>query len=123
MKTNTLYFVGRKKEVIRRRGENISAFEIEEVVSAHPAVMECAAIGIPSELTDEDVKLCVVLRQDMPLKPQDLIQFCTGKMAQFMIPRYVEFVDELPKTPTQKVEKYRLKELGVTGSTWDRERN
>ncbi len=118
-----LYFVDRKKEMIRRRGENISAFEIEEVVSAHPAVLECAAIGIPSELTDEDVKLCVVLRHDMPIKPQDLIQFCTGKMAQFMIPRYVEFVDKLPKTPTQKVEKYRLKESGITGSTWDRERN
>ena len=114
------FFVGRKKEVIRRRGENISAFEIEEIVSAHPTVLECAAIGIPSELTDEDVKLCVVLRPGMSLTPEKLIEFCSDKMAKFMLPRYVEFLDDLPKTPTQKIEKYRLKEAGVTPATWDR---
>lgn len=115
------FFVGRKKDVIRRRGENISAFEIEEIVNAHPAVLECAAIGVDSELTDEDVKLCVVVRPDKELRPEDLVDFCADKMAKFMLPRYVEFLDDLPKTPTQKIEKYRLKEAGVTRTTWDRD--
>ncbi len=115
------YFVGRKKDVIRRRGENISAFEIEEIVNAHPAVLECAAIGVDSELTDEDVKLCVVMRPGNELQPEDLVEFCADKMAKFMLPRYVEFLDDLPKTPTQKIEKYRLKDAGVTRSTWDRD--
>jgi crotonobetaine/carnitine-CoA ligase len=115
------FFVGRKKDVIRRRGENISAFEIEEIVNAHPAVLECAAIGVDSELTDEDVKLCVVVRPGEELRPTDLVDFCADKMAKFMLPRYVEFLDDLPKTPTQKIEKYRLKEAGVTRTTWDRD--
>lgn len=115
------YFVGRKKDVIRRRGENISAFEIEEIVNAHPAVLECAAIGVDSELTDEDVKLCVVTRPGSELRPEDLVEFCADKMAKFMLPRYIEFLDDLPKTPTQKIEKYRLKDAGVTRSTWDRD--
>jgi crotonobetaine/carnitine-CoA ligase len=113
------YFVGRKKDAIRRRGENISAFEIEEIVSGHPDVLEAAAVGVPSELTEEDVKVCVVLQQGSALSPEDLVSYCKGKMARFMVPRFVEFLEDLPKTPTEKIEKYKLKERGVTGRTWD----
>jgi crotonobetaine/carnitine-CoA ligase len=115
------YFAGRQKDAIRRRGENISSFEIEEVVDSHPAVLESAAFGIPSELTEEDVKVSVVLRPDTSLSPEDLIHFCEGRMAKFMLPRYVEFMTELPKTPTQKVEKHFLKEQHLERPVWDRE--
>ncbi len=117
-----LYFVGRKKEAIRRRGENISAFEIEEIVESHPLVLEAAAVGVPSELSEEEVKLCVVVRPGTSLSPGELVAFCEERMAKFMVPRYIELMDELPKTPTEKVEKYRLREAGVTAMTWDRER-
>jgi crotonobetaine/carnitine-CoA ligase len=115
------YFAGRKKDAIRRRGENISAYEIEEAVAAHPAILEAAAVGVPSELTEEEVKLCVVLRSGASLAANDLVAFCRERMAKFMVPRYVEFMSELPKTPTQKVEKYRLRDAGVTAATWDSE--
>ena len=116
-----LHFVERKKDSIRRRGQNISAFELEEVLNMHPAVLESAAIGVPSELTEEDVMAWVVLRPDHSLTPDKLIDHCEKNMARYMVPRFVEIVDELPKTPTEKVEKFRLKERGVTASTWDRE--
>jgi len=115
-----LYYMGRKKDAIRRRGENISAFEIEEVVEAHPAVLQAAAFGLPSELTEEEVKVCVVLRPGASLSPKELAAWCEARMARHMVPRYVEFLDRLPLTPTEKVEKYRLREAGVTESTWDR---
>jgi crotonobetaine/carnitine-CoA ligase len=116
------HFVGRKKDVIRRRGENISAFEVEEIVGGHPGVLECAAFGVRSELTEEDVKVCVVRRPGTALAADDLVRYCEGRMSRHMVPRYVEFVDVLPRTPTEKVEKYRLKEQGITAATWDRER-
>jgi carnitine-CoA ligase len=115
-----LYYLGRKKDAIRRRGENISAFEIEEVVEAHPAVLQAAAFGLPSELTEEEVKVCVLLRPGASLSPEDLVAWCEGRMARHMVPRYLEFLDQMPLTPTEKVEKYRLREAGVTESTWDR---
>ena len=115
-----LYFLGRKKDAIRRRGENISAFEIEEVVEAHPAVLQAAAFGLPSELTEEEVKVCAVLRPGAALSAQELVGWCAARMARHMVPRYVEFLPSLPLTPTEKVEKYRLREAGVTAATWDR---
>ena len=116
-----LHFVGRKSDSIRRRGENISAFEIEEVVLTHPDIVEAAAIGVPSEMTEEDVMLCVVPRAGSSVSPEDLVAFCESRMAKFMIPRYVEFRAELPKTETAKVEKYRLQQAGVGPDAWDRE--
>jgi carnitine-CoA ligase len=116
-----LYFLGRKKDSIRRRGENISSFEIEEVVEAHPAVLQAAAFGVPSELTEEDVKVCLALRPGFTLTPGELLAWCEARMARHMVPRYVEFLPKLPLTPTEKVEKYRLKEAGLTPGTWDRE--
>jgi crotonobetaine/carnitine-CoA ligase len=116
-----LSFVGRRKEAIRRRGENISAFEIEEVVESHPAVLEAAAYGVPSELTEEDVMIAVALAPGRSLPPEELLAFCEPRMARHMLPRYVDFLDRLPRTPTAKIEKYRLAERGVTPTTWDRE--
>jgi crotonobetaine/carnitine-CoA ligase len=117
------FFVSRKKDVIRRRGENISALEVEIVILSHPKVLECACFGVPSELGEEDVMVSVVSKPGMSLSPQELISFCEGKMAYFMIPRYVEFVESLPKTPTERVEKYKLKATRPNENTWDREKN
>jgi crotonobetaine/carnitine-CoA ligase len=116
-----LHFVGRRKDVIRRRGENISAFEIEEVLEAHPAVREAAAYGVPSELTEEDVMVAVVLRDGAALEAQELSAFCAERMARHTLPRYVDFVPSLPRTPTEKVEKFRLVERGVSATTHDLE--
>jgi crotonobetaine/carnitine-CoA ligase len=117
-----LYFVGRKKEAIRRRGENISAFEVERIVNQHPAVLESAAIAVASELSEDDVKIVVVLKKGEPLRAEELLQFCESRMAYFMVPRFVEFRDDLPKTPTQRIEKYKLQAEGNTPETWDREK-
>jgi carnitine-CoA ligase len=117
------YFLDRMKDSIRRRGENISAFDLECEVNLHPAVLECAAIGVPSELEDEDVKLAVVLRPGAGLDPEELIAFCEQNLPRYMVPRYVEFRDALPRTPTDKVAKYRLRaegDHGITEGTWDR---
>jgi carnitine-CoA ligase len=115
------YFLDRMKDSIRRRGENISAFDLECEVNLHPAVLECAAIGVPSELEDEDVKLAVVLRPGMKLGPEELIEFCLEHLPKFMVPRYIEFMAALPRTPTDKVAKYKLRERGLTDETWDAE--
>jgi carnitine-CoA ligase len=114
-----LTFHGRMSDSIRRRGENIAAYEVEQIVEAHPGVREVAAIGVPSELTEEDVKVCVVLKPGARLTHQELHAFCRETAPAFMVPRYIEFVETLPKTPTQKVEKFRLKEVGVSEHTWD----
>ncbi len=105
-----LYFEGRKKDAIRRRGENISAFEIEQVVEAHPAVLEAAAYGVPSEYTEEDVAVAVALRAGHHLGAADLRDYCRGRMARYMVPAHVRFLAALPKTPTEKVAKQVLKE-------------
>lgn len=117
-----MYFVGRQKDAIRRRGENISAFEVEEVVDLHPDVFEVAAFGVASELSEQDVMIAVVPLAGHTVDPSDLIEFCRQRMARYMVPRYIDIVDSLPKTPTEKVEKYRLVERGITATTWDRER-
>jgi crotonobetaine/carnitine-CoA ligase len=115
------FFVGRKKDVIRRRGENISAAEVELVIMSHPNVLECACFGVPSELGEEDVMVCVVPKPGMSLSPQELSSFCENRMAYFMIPRYMEFAERLPKTPTERIEKYKLKATRPNANTWDRE--
>jgi crotonobetaine/carnitine-CoA ligase len=116
-----LYFVGRRKDVVRRRGENISAAEVEMGIETHPDVLQCAVFGVPSELTEDDVMACVVARADADLTPQALAAHCARTMARFMVPRYFRFLATLPRTPTDKVEKFRLQEQGVTADTWDRE--
>ncbi len=116
-----LYFIGRIKEAIRRRGENISAFEVEEGLLLHPDVIECAAIGVPSELTEEDVKVCIVKRAGSALDHAGVIAHAHTALARFQVPRYVEFVDALPKTPTGKLAKYQLAQTARNKATWDRE--
>jgi crotonobetaine/carnitine-CoA ligase len=116
-----LTFAGRLSDSIRRRGENISAFEVEELLLSHPAVLEVAAIGVPSELTEEDVKVCVVLRPDANLDARDLYEHCAQHAPKHMVPRYYELVAALPKTATEKVEKFRLKDVGINAATWDAE--
>ncbi len=103
-----LFFIGRKKDSIRRRGENISAYEIEQVIETHPAVIEVAAVGVPSPLSEEDVAVFIVVKADSELTAKDVQAFCRGRMAKFMIPEVVRFVSEIPKTATGKAEKYRL---------------
>ena len=113
-------FVDRKKDAMRRRGENISSFELERSVSTHPDVFECAAIPVPSELGEQEAMVCVVLKPGAGLTPASLSKWCEQNMAAFMVPRYYRFMASLPKTPTQRVEKYRLREESVTADTWDR---
>ena len=117
-----LYYVGRKKDAIRRRGENISAYEIESVVNQHPSVLESAAIAVPSELGEDDVKIVAVLKPEAQLIAEELIRFCERNMAYFMVPRYVEFLGALPKNPSQRIEKYKLRANAMNESTWDREK-
>jgi crotonobetaine/carnitine-CoA ligase len=115
------YFVGRRSDTIRRRGENISAFEVEEVVKLHPDVLDAAAFGVPSELTEDDVMVTIVARPGTTVDPADVTRFCSERAAAHMVPRYVDVVDELPRTPTEKVRKDVLRERGPTSTTWDRE--
>jgi crotonobetaine/carnitine-CoA ligase len=114
-----LYFRGRLKDYIRRRGENISAFEIERVVNLHPAVLESAAVGVPSKLSEEEVKLCVVLKSEQEVAPEDLWRYCKKNLPAFMVPRYICILPEFPRTLTQRVRKFLLAEAG-TGGAWDR---
>ena len=119
-----LYFVDRMKDAMRRRGENISSFEVEAGVNQHPAVAECAVVGVPSEFGEDEVKVVVVRRSGESLSAQGALEFLEPRMPSFMVPRYVEFVDALPKTDaTLRVRKIELRMSGVTEGTWDRERD
>ncbi len=120
---------GRLKDFIRHRGENVSAFEVELTVSQHPAVLECAAVGLPSDLGEEDVLLCVVPRDTAAQDAQDtqntrdpeaLYAWCRRRLAPFMLPRYILYLEALPKTATQRVRKFLLAERGAAGA-WDRQ--
>jgi crotonobetaine/carnitine-CoA ligase len=115
------FYAGRKKASMRRRGENISAWEIESVVNQYPAVLESAAHAVPSELSEDEIKLVVVLKPELTAAPEEILDFCQGKMAYYAIPRYIEFRDSLPKTGTHRIEYSILKQEGITPGTWDRE--
>lgn len=121
-KNGYFYFVDRIKDAIRRRGENISAYEVEKTINQHPAVLESAAVAVPSEIGEDDVKVVVILKPDRALAPDELLRYCEPRMPYFAIPRYVVFRNSLPKTPTEKVQKYMLREEGITDDTWDREK-
>ena len=116
-----LYFVDRKTDSLRRRGENISSWEVEREIDRHPAVLESAVFGVPSDLGEDEVMATVVLKEGETLAPEDLIRHCEQRMAGFMVPRYLEFRDALPKTGTQRIQKSVLKQEGVGPDTWDRE--
>jgi len=102
--------VDRKKELIISGGENISPHEIEDVLHLHPAVQECAAIGVPDEKWGEQVKAIVVLKKDSRATESELIQFCTERLARYKLPKSIDFVDALPKDPVGKIQKKILRE-------------
>lgn len=116
------HFIERMKNSIRRRGEFISAFELEREINAHPDVLECAAFGVPSEMEEDDVMLAVVRRRGSQLQPAELAAYCHAKLPAFMVPRYIEFVGELPKTSIGKLATHELRtrgDHGITPATWD----
>ena len=112
-------FVDRMKDAIRRRGENISSFEVEQVLLSHPDVGNAAVFPVPSELAEDEVMAAVVRRAGSALTARALAEFCTPRLARFAVPRFIEFVDELPTTENGKVQKYKLRDRGVTAKSWD----
>jgi crotonobetaine/carnitine-CoA ligase len=116
------YFVERIKDCIRRRGENISSYEIESVLMSHPAIAEAAAVAVKSEVVggEDEVKVCLVLQPDAQVTFEALAAYCLPRMPTFAVPRYWEFLDKLPYTPTEKIQKALLRAAGVTRTTWDR---
>jgi crotonobetaine/carnitine-CoA ligase len=121
------FFVDRVTDAIRRRGENISSFEVESELLSHPAVEEVAAVAVPNPdvgaaTRDEEVKVVVVLAQGTALTHEQLTEYLVERMPRHWVPRFVEFTAELPKTPSFKVKKAELRTAGVTPATWDRER-
>lgn len=117
-----IYYKGRVKDSIRVRGENISAFEVEQVIGELPQVAEVAAIAVPGELGGDDLKIVVVRKAGAELTPEALIAHAQTCLPRYSIPRYVEFVSELPKTATNKVQKHVLRSMPFTPATWDRTR-
>jgi crotonobetaine/carnitine-CoA ligase len=116
------YFVDRLKDSIRRRGENVSSFEVEQVVNGHAAVLESAAYAVPAEVGEDEVMVSIVPRPGETIEPSALVAWCEARLPRFAVPRFVDIVTELPKTPVGRVEKFKLRSRGVTTSTWDRER-
>ncbi|MFE6365514.1 AMP-binding protein [Streptomyces sp. NPDC057806] len=113
-------FVDRVKDCIRRRGENISSYEVEAALRVHPDVAEAAAFPVPSALAEDEVMVAVVPRAGRTLDPAQVARHCAGQLPAFAVPRYVDVVEALPLTETGKVRKSVLRERGVTGGTWDR---
>ena len=116
-----LYFVGRKTDSMRRRGENVSAYEVEKVILNNPKVQECAVYGVPSEMTEDEIMASVTLVNGNGMLPSELRDFLKDKLARYAIPRYIRIVDDFPRTETFRIKKNELKALGVTQDTWDAE--
>ncbi|HTQ99678.1 MAG TPA: CoA transferase [Candidatus Acidoferrum sp.] len=114
------YFVDRAKDMIRRRGENISSYEVEAELLAFPGVKAAAAVAVPGDGGEDDVLAVLAPQPGATLDPAALLDFLAPRMAHFMLPRYVRIIDELPLTPTQKIEKHVLRAQGITADTWDR---
>ena len=115
-----LYFIGREAHWVRRRGENVSAFEVEKALSEHPAILDCAIIGVLSDVGDEDIKayVHVVEGREQPV-PMELVAWCRERIAYFKVPRYIEFVDDFPRTMTKnEIARHELRERGI-GHCWD----
>ena len=116
------YFVDRKKDSIRRRGENISPWSVERVINQNNKVLESAAYAVqPSGIIEDEVMVSVVLKPGESMTPEELLDYCQGKMAYFMVPRFIDFIDELPKSKVHRTLKQILRDRGVTEATYDRE--
>lgn len=113
------FFVDRIKDSIRRRGENISSSEVEREVRKYPGVRECAAIAAPSEFGEDDVRIMVVPERDAVVAAAELYNFLSAHLASFMLPRYIDVIDAIPKTETQKIQKNLLRALPIGESTWE----
>ena len=117
-----LYFMDRVKDYIRRRGENVSSMEVERIVASHPGVLEAAAVGVAADegaSSEQEILICVVPREN-PLDPHELLTYCVDKMPYFAVPRYVRFMEHLPKTPTERVRKVELRDMGLGDDVYDR---
>lgn len=115
------YFVDRMKDALRRRGENISSFEVEKVINSHPQVLESAVVAAPSKLSEDEIKAVIIPRPDEAIDLVELTSFLAERMPYFMVPRYVQLADSLPRTPTQKIQKHLLRDAGISEQVWDRE--
>jgi crotonobetaine/carnitine-CoA ligase len=113
-------FIDRIKDAIRRRGENISSFEVEQVLLSHPRVAAAAVFPVRSELAEDEVMAALILQPGPPLDPLELVGFCETRLPKFAVPRYLDVLEDLPRTENGKVQKYKLSERGVTAATWDR---
>ncbi|MBW1984742.1 MAG: AMP-binding protein [Deltaproteobacteria bacterium] len=120
--SNNLYFIDRASDSMRRRGENISSFEVESIIEKYPDVETCAAFGVPSELAEDDVMVWLKPTAGANLDLKKLINHCVENMAFFMVPRFIDIVDDIPRTGTLRAQKTGMKKQGVTGKTWDREK-
>jgi crotonobetaine/carnitine-CoA ligase len=116
-----LYFVDRKADYLRRRGENISSFEIERVLMSHGSLADVAVHAVPSELTEDDLKLTATVKEGVQLSEEEIFHWCVGQLPYFALPRYIELRDQLPRSPVGRVLKRQLREEGVTAGTWDAE--
>ncbi len=116
------YFVERKKDVIRRRGENIAPYDVESVLNTHPSVLETVVVGVPSPLGEEDVKAYVMLRPGEEIGPVDLFNYAAERLPFFMVPQFLEFVDEIPKTANQKAQRYMLRSRPHGPRNYDRDK-
>ncbi len=119
-----VYFVDRTKDVIRRRGENVSSYEVEQIILSYPGVLEVAAFPVASEHSEDEVMVAVVAREGARIDEAALVEYCRDNMAYFMVPRFVEVMTALPKTMTEKVEKYRLRQSAEQrlAQLWDRDK-
>ncbi len=117
-----IYFVGRNTESMRVKGENVSAYEVEQAMLKHPDILECAAYAVPSELAEDEIMVTLVPVEGKAVDPASLPAFLSDKLAKFAIPRYYRVVDALPKTETHRVIKRDLEKLGITQDVYDRER-
>jgi crotonobetaine/carnitine-CoA ligase len=112
-------FVDRIKDAIRRRGENISSFEVEQVLLSHPGVASCAVYPVRSELAEDEVMAALVAREGVSIDAAELARFCEGRLPYFAVPRYIDVLADLPRTENGKVQKFKLRERGVGPQTWD----
>lgn len=117
------YFIDRDQDVIRRRGEHVSAAELESIVLTHPLIDAVAAVAVPAELGESDVAIFIVRHQGVALDEAEVVRFCAGIVPYYMIPRYVRFIAELPLTETLKVMKTKLREMAADGTSWDGEKH
>jgi crotonobetaine/carnitine-CoA ligase len=120
-------FVDRSKDAIRRRGENISSYEVEAEVLSHKDIDQAAAVAVPNpdmeeSAGDEEVKVVIVAVKGRTIDPRALTEYLVPRMPRHMIPRFIEIVDELPRTPSFKIKKAELRQAGITAATWDREK-